>query len=108
MNNLNPAEAAHMNKVGQPILYVIFLYSCAVTNLQSISCDYQIIEKKQMQDFMKLYSGLVERCFNTCITDFTSKALTGREVSLESLPKPASVYSETHLGMFTCYALYPR
>ncbi|KAG7529401.1 hypothetical protein FFLO_05673 [Filobasidium floriforme] len=52
MNNLNPAEAAHMNK---------------------------IIEKKQMQDFMKLYSGLVERCFNTCITDFTSKALTGRE-----------------------------
>lgn len=54
MNNLNPAEAAHMNK---------------------------IIEKKQMQDFMKLYSGLVERCFNTCITDFTSKALTGREVS---------------------------
>jgi len=32
-----------------------------------------------MQDFMKLYSGLVERCFNTCITDFTSKALTGKE-----------------------------
>lgn len=85
MNNLNPAEAAHMNKVGHSILCDILFDSCAGTKLQSISCEYQIIEKKQMQDFMKLYSGLVERCFNTCITDFTSKALTGREVNLENL-----------------------
>lgn len=42
---------------------------------------YQIIEKKQMQDFMKLYSGLVERCFMSCAQDFTSKALTAKEVS---------------------------
>jgi hypothetical protein len=41
----------------------------------------QIIEKKQMQDFMKLYSGLVERCFMSCAQDFTSKALTAKEVS---------------------------
>ena len=34
----------------------------------------------QMQDFMKLYSGLVERCFNTCCNDFTSKALSSKEV----------------------------
>lgn len=34
----------------------------------------------QMQDFMKLYSGLVERCFNNCVNDFTSKVLTGKEV----------------------------
>ncbi|KAL7409738.1 mitochondrial import inner membrane translocase subunit TIM9 [Mrakia frigida] len=39
----------------------------------------KIIEKKQMQDFMKLYSGLVERCFNNCVNDFTSKVLTGKE-----------------------------
>ena len=38
----------------------------------------------QMQDFMRLYSGLVERCFNTCVNDFTSKALTGNEVSSSS------------------------
>ncbi|KAF9520346.1 hypothetical protein BS47DRAFT_1335970 [Hydnum rufescens UP504] len=39
----------------------------------------KIIEKKQMQDFMKLYSGLVERCFNSCCNDFTSKALSSKE-----------------------------
>lgn len=35
----------------------------------------------QMQDFMRLYSGLVEKCFNACTQDFTSKALTNNEVS---------------------------
>jgi import inner membrane translocase subunit TIM9 len=34
-----------------------------------------------MQDFMRLYSGLVERCFTACAQDFTSKALTTNEVS---------------------------
>jgi hypothetical protein len=34
-----------------------------------------------MQDFMRLYSGLVERCFMACTNDFTSKALTNNEVS---------------------------
>ncbi|ORY31046.1 Tim10/DDP family zinc finger-domain-containing protein [Naematelia encephala] len=40
-----------------------------------------VIEKKQMQDFMKLYTGLVERCFNACAQDFTSKALTTNETT---------------------------
>ncbi|KDQ09076.1 hypothetical protein BOTBODRAFT_58869 [Botryobasidium botryosum FD-172 SS1] len=39
----------------------------------------RIIEKKQMQDFMKLYSGLVERCFNSCVTDFNSGTLATKE-----------------------------
>ncbi|KAG1797762.1 Tim10/DDP family zinc finger protein [Suillus plorans] len=39
----------------------------------------KIIEKKQMQDFLRLYSGLVERCFNSCCNDFTSKALSSKE-----------------------------
>ncbi|PWN45993.1 hypothetical protein IE81DRAFT_319356 [Ceraceosorus guamensis] len=39
----------------------------------------QIIEKKQMKDFMKLYTGLVERCFDSCCNDFTSKALSTKE-----------------------------
>lgn len=38
----------------------------------------------QMQDFMRLYSGLVERCFNACAQDFTSKALTTNEVSVDA------------------------
>ena len=35
-----------------------------------------------MQDFMRMYSGLVERCFNACCNDFTSKALSSKEVRL--------------------------
>ncbi|CAG8571834.1 25015_t:CDS:2 [Cetraspora pellucida] len=40
----------------------------------------RIIEQKQMRDFLKFYTNLVERCFNDCINDFTSKALTSKEV----------------------------
>lgn len=39
------------------------------------------MRSEQMQDFMKLYSGLVERCFGSCVNDFSSKVLTGKEVS---------------------------
>lgn len=35
----------------------------------------------QMQDFMRLYSGLVDRCFNACVHDFTSRTLMSKEVS---------------------------
>jgi len=51
-SQLNAAEQAHMTRV---------------------------IERKQMQDFTRLFSGLVERCFNTCCNDFTSKALGSKE-----------------------------
>lgn len=41
---------------------------------------------------MALYQNLVERCFNTCCNDFTSKALSSKEVRpippLSSLPPP--------------------
>ncbi len=33
-----------------------------------------------MRDFMRFYSNLVDRCFNDCINDFTSKTLTSKEV----------------------------
>jgi len=39
----------------------------------------KVIEKKQMQDFMRMYSNLVERCFTSCCNDFTSKALSSKE-----------------------------
>ncbi|KAI0785240.1 chaperone [Abortiporus biennis] len=51
-SSLNPAEQAHMTK---------------------------IIEKKQMQDFMRMYSNIVERCFTSCCNDFTSKTLSSKE-----------------------------
>lgn len=39
----------------------------------------QIVERKQMKDFMRLYSSLVERCFSDCVNDMTSNSLTGKE-----------------------------
>lgn len=41
----------------------------------------KIVEQKQMKDFMKLYTGLVERCFDSCCGDFTTRAMTTKEVS---------------------------
>ncbi|CAN6675051.1 mitochondrial import inner membrane translocase subunit Tim9p [Trichomonascus vanleenenianus] len=39
----------------------------------------QLVERKQMKDFMRLYSSLVQRCFGDCVNDFTSKSLTSKE-----------------------------
>ncbi|OMJ11462.1 Mitochondrial import inner membrane translocase subunit TIM9 [Smittium culicis] len=44
--------------------------------------DYQLqamLEQKQVKDFMKMYSNLVARCFNDCVTSFDEKSLTERE-----------------------------
>ncbi|KAL2353645.1 mitochondrial import inner membrane translocase subunit TIM9, partial [Cryomyces antarcticus] len=37
------------------------------------------MEKKQMKEFMTMYSNLVQRCFDDCVTDFSSKSLLSRE-----------------------------
>ncbi|PRT55875.1 Mitochondrial import inner membrane translocase subunit TIM9 [Wickerhamiella sorbophila] len=39
----------------------------------------QLVEKKQMKDFMRLYSSLVERCFADCVNDFTSQQISAKE-----------------------------
>lgn len=39
----------------------------------------KLVEQKQMKDFMRLYSNLVERCFMDCVNDFTSSKLTNKE-----------------------------
>ncbi|KAK5009504.1 protein transporter tim9 [Elasticomyces elasticus] len=39
------------------------------------------MEKKQMSQFMTMYSNLVQRCFNDCVTDFTSTSLLAKEES---------------------------
>ncbi|KAK2753473.1 protein transporter tim9 [Arachnomyces sp. PD_36] len=37
------------------------------------------MEKKQMKEFMNMYSNLVQRCFDDCVNDFTTKSLVSRE-----------------------------
>ncbi|KAL1848252.1 protein transporter tim9 [Paecilomyces lecythidis] len=39
------------------------------------------MEKKQMKEFMGMYSRLVQRCFDDCVNDFTTKSLVSREES---------------------------
>ncbi|GAM39409.1 mitochondrial intermembrane space translocase subunit [Talaromyces pinophilus] len=37
------------------------------------------MERKQMKEFMQMYSRLVQRCFDDCVNDFTTKSLVSRE-----------------------------
>ncbi|MCJ1444125.1 MAG: protein transporter tim9 [Stictis urceolatum] len=37
------------------------------------------MEKKQMKEFMTTYQNLVQRCFDDCVNDFTTKSLHQRE-----------------------------
>ncbi|KAL8701671.1 MAG: hypothetical protein Q9201_004774 [Fulgogasparrea decipioides] len=37
------------------------------------------MEKKQIKEFMTMYSKLVQNCFDSCVNDFTSKSLHTRE-----------------------------
>ncbi|KAI9854257.1 MAG: protein transporter tim9 [Vezdaea acicularis] len=37
------------------------------------------MEKKQMKEFMTMYSKLVQKCFDDCVNDFTTKSLQSRE-----------------------------
>lgn len=41
----------------------------------------KIVEQKQMKDFMRLYSDLVDRCFSDCVNDFTSDKLSSKETT---------------------------
>lgn len=41
----------------------------------------KVVEQKQMKDFMRLYSDLVDRCFSDCVNDFTSDKLTSKETT---------------------------
>jgi mitochondrial import inner membrane translocase subunit TIM9 len=44
-----------------------------------------LMQKKQQKEFMKMFFRVTADCFDTCITDFSSKALSSREVR----PSPA-------------------
>ncbi|KAI1348289.1 mitochondrial import inner membrane translocase subunit tim-9 [Xylaria sp. FL0043] len=37
------------------------------------------MQKRQIKEFLGLFSNLVDHCFMSCVDDFTSKSLSGRE-----------------------------
>ncbi|OQE19102.1 hypothetical protein PENSTE_c016G02409 [Penicillium steckii] len=37
------------------------------------------MERKQLKEFMTMYSKMVQRCFDDCVNDFTTKSLVNRE-----------------------------
>ena len=37
------------------------------------------LEEMQVKDMLRMFNGLVERCFSECVSSFRSKALTGPE-----------------------------
>ncbi|KAH8600945.1 Tim10/DDP family zinc finger-domain-containing protein [Bisporella sp. PMI_857] len=42
------------------------------------------MQQKQMKEFMNVFSGLVNHCFDACVDDFTTKSLVQRETGCVS------------------------
>ncbi|KAG7290264.1 hypothetical protein NEMBOFW57_000263 [Staphylotrichum longicolle] len=55
------------------------------------------LQKRQVKDFMNSFGALVDGCFNACVDDFTSKALSGRETGCISRCVTKST-TQTRLG----------
>jgi mitochondrial import inner membrane translocase subunit TIM9 len=55
MDQLNPAESARLE---------------------------MLVQKKQQKEFMKMFFKVTADCFDTCITEFTSKTLSPKEVTI--------------------------
>lgn len=60
-----------------------------------------------MKDFMALYQNLVERCFNNCCNDFTSKALSSKEASQTRLLRSVLALNPRLLHRSTASTLAP-
>ena len=73
-SGFNAAEQAHMTKVIEK------KQVCSLSCFPRLDRIYNRVD--QMQDFMRMYSNLVERCFMSCCNDFTSKALSSKEVGV--------------------------
>ena len=54
-----------------------------------------VMQKKQQKEFMKMFFRVTADCFDTCVTDFSSKALSAREVSC-----PLLVHTNTAGSMY--------
>jgi hypothetical protein len=75
-SGFNAAEQAHMTKV---------IEKKQVRSLSLLPIWTTPPIADQMQDFMRMYSNLVERCFMSCCNDFTSKTLSSKEVGVHYL-----------------------
>ena len=82
------------------------LVVCAMVVGCWMGCEKASTDPSQMQDFMKLYSGLVEKCFNACAQDFTSKALTTNEVDTH-LSLSSSLYHSMYPSLAGSLYRYP-
>jgi len=47
-----------------------------------------VMAKKQAKEMMKMFFKVTADCFDTCVTDFSSKALSAREVPAPPLFPP--------------------
>jgi mitochondrial import inner membrane translocase subunit TIM9 len=89
LSSFSSAEQAQMNKIiekRQVSVFFILLVS-------------YIRHKFQMQDFLRMYATITEKCFNTCCNDFTSKSLLSKEV----FPAFTAIYHSTE-GQEQCVA----
>ncbi|PUU78498.1 Tim10/DDP family zinc finger protein [Tuber borchii] len=57
-----------------------------------------VLEKRQTRDMMQFYSNLVQRCFDDCINDFTSKALSTKEETCVSRCVDKFIKTSDRLG----------
>ena len=57
-----------------------------------------VMQKKQQKEFMKMFFRVTADCFDTCVTDFSSKALSAREVASHFFATNTlgSMYQEVH------------
>lgn len=57
-----------------------------------------VMQRKQQKEFMKMFFKVTADCFDTCVTDFSSKALSAREVSYPKglFDTSGSVYQEMY------------
>ena len=74
LSGFNAAEQAHMTKVIEK-KQVCLLFTPPPGGVLCVDTHID-----QMQDFVRMYSSVVERCFTSCCNDFTSKALSSKEV----------------------------
>lgn len=79
-SNFNSAEQAHMTKIIEKKQVNTSFLVCS--SCKTLTCEKNF---HKMQDFLRMYANLAEKCFNTCCNDFTSKALTSKEASFWEL-----------------------
>jgi Tim10/DDP family zinc finger len=60
-----------------------------------------LLQKKQQKDLMKMFFKVTGDCFDTCVTDFSSKALSPREVFI-----PRFVYNILTIPGSVCSEMY--